>query len=312
VRTTIYFDLIKAFRHVDPVDYGAWILYGNTDLRKPSHDAVIEAASFPSVRADLAVWGQVYRYDDGIAVQLYLTITPIIKERESRPELWIINGTKYNGKAYRIELDIPTSFYEFEPMILPNDVVIQYEKPEGIPFYKSRKGGKPIGFLGDIIEFKEIYDDAILVVSDNKKGWVRTKSIPEGRSEAITFSKGMVRLLRGDWRGSLENFSRVLENKDIPQDLRIHSLIYSALAKEKIDHAGTQEFESAYGLNRLDKGAASYLLMSRIAEVERAKRQSDRTKLEVSVNKLRKDLDAVRVLFAKDDEWLKHVEDYLQ
>ncbi|ODS29933.1 MAG: hypothetical protein SCARUB_04965 [Candidatus Scalindua rubra] len=312
VRTTIYFELSKAFRSYGSTDKGAWILYGIEEMREPSHNAAIDAASWPSVHADLVIWGQVHRYDDGVAVQLFLTVTPIIKKRQVRPELWTISAPKYNGEAYRVELDIPGRFYEFEPLILTKDVVIQYEKPEGIPLYRSRQGGETIGFLGELFYFLEIHDDALRLRSDDTEGWVRTKNISKGHSEAITFAKGMVRLLRGDWKGSLESFSKVLENSNIPQNLRVHALIYSGLAKEKTDSSGMQEFEAAYRLNRLDKGAASYLLMSRIMDIVRAKRQSDKTKLEVCVHKFKKDLKSVKVLFVNNDKWLQHIEDFLQ
>lgn len=309
VRTTIYFELVKAFQHSDPTDKGAWILYGIDELSAPSHDAVIDACNWPSVHADLAVWGQVYRYDDGVAVQLYLTVSPIIDTRLIRPELWIINVEKNNtNQPNKIEIGIPGRFYEFEPMVLSNDIIMNFDKPEGMPLYEKRKGGKQKGFVGKVILFKEIYDDAIHITTDALDGWVRTESFPKGKSEALSFAKGLVRLLRGDFQGAQVSFSNVLKNENIPQNIRIHSLIYPGLIKEKTGYSGRLEFEEAYQMNKLDKSAASYLLMSEIAQIERTKKNAEKAELKAN---LKRDLKEVKNLFDKGDQWLQHVEQYL-
>ena len=312
VRTTIYFGLSQAFRSKDMPEKGAWILYGIDELNEQSHDAAITASSWPSVRADLAVWGLVRRYDDGVVVQLFLTITPLIRERRVRPEYWTVIVPDANGKTFEIARDIPGLYYEFEPLTLKKRVVIEYEKPEGIPLYGSRYGGEIRGYLGEIIYFSEIYDDALLLQSNGVEGWVRLPKLSSQRSEAVSFVKGMVRLLRGDWRGCLEDFAAVLSNANIPQNLRIDALLYTGLAKEKTGESGRQEFERAYQINRLDKSTVSYLLMSRIADIVRARRRNDEKRIDVSIHKFREAVKSTRVLFAENDKWFQKIESFLK
>ena len=304
VRTTIYFEITKAFRAVDAPDKGGWILYGQEDLPQPSHDAVLAAAKWPSVRADLAIWGQVHQYDDGVVLQPYLTLTPLIKKRRVRPELWTLILKDGAGEPFRLELDIPGQFYQFEPLLLTAETILAFENPQGMPLYSARQGRETIGSLGEVIRFYEIYDDALLIVTNGIKGWVRTKPITRQQSEAIDFSKGMVRLLRGDWRGARQSFAAVLRNSNLPQNLRIHALIYTGLAKEKGGVSGRNEFTSAYAINRLDKAAAAYLLMSQAAEIARLQQSEAREQLPKARHNLQTTLSATKNLFTKEDPWL--------
>lgn len=306
VRTSVYFELIKAFRAVDNPDKGAWILYGQQPLEQASHDAVLAAASWPSVRADLAVWGKVHPYDDGVVVQLQMTLTPLLKKRQVRPELWVVTLNAGNERQ-RFELDIPGQFYEFEPMLLSREVLVEFQNPQGMPLYSDRYAGQQIGRLGEVIRFYEIYEDSILIATDGKKGWVRTRPLADHESEVISFSKGMVRLLRGDWRGARQSFSQVLENTATPQKLRIHSLIYRGLAKQQGGVSGRQDFADAYALNRLDQTAAAYLLMSRLADIAALQPQNDREALHQAERRFKSDLAATRRLFDKDDQWYRRL-----
>lgn len=313
VRTTIYFDIVKAFQHVNVVQKGSWIIYGLDEMAAPTHDAAIDAASWPSVQADLVIWGKVYAYADGAAVQLYLTITPILASKHDRPELWRISSSRQDGKPYSFELDLPSRQYEFEPILLSSHVIVQHDKPEGVPLYRhKRKGDQPKCFLGKLDRFVKIEENAIYVESETCEGWVRTEKIGTEAGEVTDFVKGFVRLLRSDWDGARQSFSRVLSHDNIPQDIRIHSLIYSGLAREKKGLSGMKEFEAAYRLNNLDKGAVSYLLMSRISEITRLKQGGNQDKIEEQVSALREEMQAVKVLFGTSDKWFQTIVDFLQ
>ncbi|MCP4672425.1 MAG: hypothetical protein GY857_14100 [Desulfobacula sp.] len=302
--TTVYFEMIKAFKSIDNPDKGAWILYGMENLEQQNHDAALLAAGWPSVRADLAIWGQVHIYDDGVVVQLYLTLTPLIKKRRIRPELWHLNFNDGNVPL-RLELDIPGKFYQFEPFLLPDKIILAFENPQqGIEIYSKRQGGQVIGTIGEVMRFYEIHENSILLNSDGVKGWVRIKPILQRQSEAIDFSKGVVRLLRGDWRGSRRSFNNVLNYPNLPQHLRTHALIYIGLAKEKAGKTGLNEFKQAYSINPLNKVAAAYLLMGRVSKILRLKKTSSQKQLQNARYDLQKTLSATRFLFEQEDPWI--------
>ncbi len=307
VRTTVYLEMIKAFRSTDAPDKGGWILYGREPLEESSHRAVIAAASWPSVSADLALWGEVQEYAEGAAVQLYLSLSPVLNKRQVRPEVWQVKLKGRKGPI-RIGLDLPEPFFEFEPLLIDKEAIVRFKDPEGMVIYSSRTGGHPIGRLAEVMRFYEIHNDAIKIATAGKKGWLRIPPISTRKSEAIDFSKGMVRLLRGDWAGARRSFNAVLEIEKLPQHLRIHTLIYIGLAKEKAGISGRNDFEQAYALNRLDRTAASYLLMSRLADISRFQRQADAGPLAAGIARCRKDLKETKILFSRDDPWFKKLE----
>jgi hypothetical protein len=156
--------------------------------------------------------------------------------------------------------------------------------------------------------FYEIYDDALLIATENRKGWVRTPLITGHESEAVVFSSGMVRLLRGDWRGAQRDFDNLLARSDMPQELRVHALLYRGLVKEKAGNVGRAEFETAYRLNPLDRSAAAYLLMSRLADISRLQADHQDKQLGSAWNRLQQTLDATRPLFPADDPWIKEID----
>ena len=305
IRTTVYLELVKSFKQVGSPEKGVWILYGNEDMQEATHDAAIKASTWPSVRADVAVWGQVLDYNNTVVIQLYFTITPIIEERKVRPEKWNINAVSQNGKSFDFQVGVPGLFYEFEPLVLSKNSIINFERPQGIPVYNQRHQGQIIGNLGEVIYFLEIHDDAIRIKSDNITGWVKTANIGKTKSEAIPFSQGIIRLMRGDYSGAISSFSVVLDNQHIPQMLRIHSLIYIGLAKEKKGSSGISEFNKAFNLNRLEKNSASFLLMGRVADIVRAIKHGKTTHYKKAMVELRKDLKKVKLLFPNDDDFIR-------
>lgn len=311
VRTSLYFEMIKAFSAIDAPDKGAWILYGEEPAAAPTHDAILATAAWPSVRADLAIWGQVHAFDDGVVLQLYLSLTPLLRQRQVRPELWSLTLRGRDRKQYQLSLDLPGRYYAFEPVLLSREAILQLSTPQGIRLYSARQGGEPIGSVGEVMRFYEIYDDALLIATDGRKGWVHTRAITRSDSEALAFAKGMVRLLRGDWRGAQQSFAIVLANPAVPQGLRIQALLYTGLAMEKGGGSGRKEFEAAYRLNRLDRSAAAYLLMNCLADLARMQAGADSAVQAAALARGRQTLNTTRPLFAVDDPWLHKVEQIL-
>ena len=313
IRTTIYVELIKAFQHSSTTQKGAWILYGLDPMNQASHQAAIDAASWPSVRADLTIWGQVRDFPDGVVVQLYLTITPILLDRSIRPEKWEIHFKNNHGtRETTLEMNLPGLYYEFEPFILPNEVIYQFEYPQGIPLYSKRSGGEKIGRLEELMRFYEVYDDAILVQSGGLSGWLRSADLSKLDSEAMDFIKGAIRLMRGDWRGAENSFNKLLSNKKVTQNLRIQTLIYIGIAREKSGKDGSKQFQQAYNLNKLDRTSAAYLLMSRVALLKRAQQLPSGDSFNESMRLLKKDYNKVKGLFPKNDAWLVKIASLIQ
>ena len=88
------------------------------------------------MRADVVVWGDVMRVDQDYIVQSYLAVIPVLLERKVRTDIWRLLDT---GTGMKVELGLPRTFYEFEPIILSAAMVQRYESPSRVPLYKEPK-----------------------------------------------------------------------------------------------------------------------------------------------------------------------------
>lgn len=306
VRTTLYFEVVKGLSELDAPRKGAWVIYGLSKIDSATHDAVVDSILWPSVRGDLAFWGQVHKFDDGAVVELYLSVTPLLQQRQVHPEVWRLTLRNTAGQPTNVTLETSKNFYTFEPIILSPEAIVTVSTPEGIDVFADRKGGKPVGKLDTgVMYFDKIYDDAIFI---RNQGWVRTPPISGPKSAPIAFVSGVISMLRGDWQGARQRFGNVLASSDIPQELRVQSLYYRGLVTERSGQVGREDFEAAFRLNPLDRTAASYLLMSRVADMSRLQSRGNANALKSASERLRQTLEFSRPLFPVNDPWLKGIE----
>ena len=157
VMTTLFFEVSRAF--TGPARKGVWILYGREPLPELTHRAAILASSWSSVRADVAVWGTATPYGDGVAVQIFLTITPLSEQREVRPEIWSLPVA--DGDA--LSLELPRRYYEFEPFALPSELLQAYASPEGVPLYATATGDRVVGHARGAFYFRDYSENGVLL-----------------------------------------------------------------------------------------------------------------------------------------------------
>ena len=308
VMTTLFFEITKAFAARSPIEKGVWILYGHEPLEQETHDAAIRESSWPSVRADIVVWGSIRNYGDGIIVQSFLTITPLADERQVRPEIWSVHTTGRTDKTAKLKIGLPRRYYEFEPFRLSDDAIQKYFSPNGVPLYSSRNDGELVGFARGAFRIYTSENGGIqLEGSQGVRGWARLPELAEVDIQAITFSQSLIRYMRGDWRGAISALSNIAKAPETPQALRIDSLIYAGIAKEKIGQSGRSEFEKAYAINRLNGTSARYVIMGRISDIERLRRTGDIDSVVAGVRDLSRFIDSTRALFSLDDVWLREV-----
>jgi len=272
-------------------------------LQASTHQAAIRAASWPSVRADIVVWGRASRYGDGIVVQSFLAVTPLIEQRTVHPEVWTLMA-RTNGEPVRLSIGLPRHYYEFEPFVLPASQVQAYTSPGGVPLYSSPTGGAVVGHAGGAFSFVEFTRDGVKLDADHVQGWARLPPVPGSGRHAIRFAQAMVRFLRGDWAGAAADFSAVVADADVPRALKLDSQLLRGMTNEQRGRSGAADFESAYRSNPLDQVAARCVIMGRLSAMQRmsdaAERAAGREALTAFVAK-------TTPLFVADDPWLAAV-----
>lgn len=309
VMTTLFYDLSRAFDSQSATQKGVWILYGREPLDAASHDAAVRAASWPSVRADVAMWGRATPYDDDIVVQSFLTITPLAAQRSVRPEVWTVRMTGGPEETVDLTVGLPGRYYEFEPFVLPRELVKTYTSPEGVPLYDSENGDKIVGYSSGTFRFLKYKDEGLLLSSPSGiTGWARLPPLPSEGAHALVFAQGVIRFMRGDWAGASGAFRSVLQDRDTPSALRVDTRILLGMAMEQGGRSGLEQFEAAYAANRLDRRVARFMIMGRLSKIEKALARDDDQAVRRQWEVLDGFLKKARILFPSNDEWLAKVE----
>jgi hypothetical protein len=297
VSMTVYFEMLKAFSSSSGAERGAWILYGQDEFDDPSHKGAVNSASWPSVRADIVVWGNATRFGDGIIIDPRITRTPISRQRKEQPEVLRADFKTPTGE-YDLSLANSAAFFDLEPFVLPNTFIEESDNySKGIPIYKSADSSKPGEFTSNVVYFLEVTDKAALVRYDGtKEGWIKFPRLPREDLSMVYFGQGLIHILRGDWRGATRSFEELNEFPSLPNSMRIDTNIYLGIARYKLGRSGLAEFRRASTLNGFDRDAVKFHLIGLLLDY---RQKRDRELLD----ELDKSIEKHQVLFSTDDPW---------
>jgi hypothetical protein len=311
VMTTLFFEVSRAFDAPSGAPKGVWILYGRERLSEQSHRTAIAAATWPSVRSDVVLWGRATPYSDGVVVQSFLTITPLAAQRHVRPHVWSLSvepPETVRGAAVDVSVGVPRLYYEFEPFVLPGTLVQAYTSPEGIPLFASQTGGAIVDYARGAFYYVAFASEGVLLRSSRGvEGWARLPPLPKKSSHAIAFAKGAIRVLRGDWPGAIPALQEVLADPTVPRALEIDARLLLGLANEQLGGSGLSPFEQAYALNRLDRTAASYVIMGTLSQIGQARRRGDAAAAQAGWRTLARFAQETSALFPPNDRWFGDV-----
>lgn len=300
VMTTLYFEFTKAFDNRG--EKGVWILYGNEPLEGDSYDAAIRRASLSSARADVVVWGNVTPYGKDLVVQSYLAVTPISEERTVRPEIWRLVRNKDGEGQIALEVGLPRLFYDFEPFGVPADLVQKYRSPDGVPLYSDPHGEKIVGHIDGAFVFIGFAEDSVeLRLDSGTEGWVHLTDLHREGIQANGFSQALFRYLRGDWSGAEAAFERILALPDLPQGIRVDSLLLLGSAIERRGRSGLKYFNDAFMSSPYDRASAQYLILGYLSEMTRSGPDENTAAMRQAVSKL---IGETTKLFPQGDPWI--------
>lgn len=279
----------------------AVMIFREMPLADSSHEAAIAAAMKLGTLAHLVLWGESYEYPDGVVVQAHLSTTPhLYQGREKRPELWLLSVP---GTDIQVRSELPRELYEFPPIILSPEAARHYQDMDGLIIYRDRQFTQPVGRFRDVFRAFKYEPDAVFLESGGASGWVPLPHLTDESNEVVDFASAYVRLLRGDWPGAAQLLRRVVSRVDITPEVAIDARIFLGVAEEKMGRSGLSRFKEAIELNPYDRGAATHLLMGRLAEAVRKTGQPRKEAVEA----LRRDMAALSFLFSPDSLWIARV-----
>lgn len=264
------------------------------------------AGMAPGALCHVVLWGQVYRYRDGVALETHLTTTPWLSEgRVARPEIWEI---AVPGTEFKLRSELPREVYELPTTILGNDAAQHYADFDGLVIYRDRSFTQPIGRFRNTYRAHRYWADAAYVTSNGITGYVPLPHVAAARGETVDFVAAYIRLLRGDWPGSTERLRKLLANGALTPEIAVDTRLFLGLIEEKLGRSGLAYFEQALAFNPYDRAASAYLLMGRLTEVQRARGAARAAALD----RMRADRDRYRPLFPDDSQWLRMMERIMQ
>ena len=123
-------------------------------------------------------------------------------------------------------------------------------------------------------------------------------------NQTSSFTKAVLKYLRGDWQGASQDFDLILKDSDVPQAVRIDCAIYSGVAKIRLGGEGQYLFEMAYKENPYNRVSAQYVMMGLVAKVFAG---GSRQYLAALRSVLKKHYEQSKPRFDNNDPWLANV-----
>lgn len=286
----------QTFREAD-TDTRAVMILLEKQLSAPTHLAAQDAGESLGSLSHIVMWGEAYRYSDGVVVETHLSLTPGLFGRPSRPELWEV---RVPGLAESVRSELPREVYQLAPVTLGLEAAKHFSDFDGLTIYADRAFTRPIGRFRDIFRALRYESDAVYLTSGGKTGYVPLPHLYDERNETVDFVAGYIRILRGDWPGAAQLFRNVLERPDLTRDVAMDSRIFLGLTEEKRGRSGLRHFEEAAALNPYDRAAAAYVLQGLLAEAARRTGPGRAAMLAT----LDQRMEGARPLFPENGEWL--------
>jgi hypothetical protein len=209
------------------LDFGSGeIAWSKRSLDEQSTEYALGAAQ--GTESDLVLWGFVQKYGSGTLTQSFLTFWPNSTSGTSSHD-WLVSYGRHE-----LRLGLPSTNYVFSPLILPDDMVARYSRPDAIHIC-ARKGESCTGITLSPSLFRgERQEGEFALVSQpgGVRGWVFLPDIGDAQGEVIDFTGGMIAYLRRDYeRASTMLYKLLKSNASGP--LIMDAMVLAAIADSR-------------------------------------------------------------------------------
>jgi hypothetical protein len=244
--------------------------------------------------SDLSLWGSVEKYGPGVVVLANLHVA---QNRAATDNLqkWIV---KYGDQ--QLELKLPNSSYQFSPLVLSNDVVAEYSRPNQIRVCQEKKSDCDGNRLGSPFRSIRIEGDFVLVRQPSgATGWVALPDLSQAQGEVIDFTAALISYLRGDFEQAEQLFSSVRDSKS---DSLVHNDASFLAAISRFRRGqGIDVLRTAHEQNTYSRFGVQALVMANLSSAQTSKPGQGRTARLKEAEGL---IGSYRHLFPATDPWL--------
>jgi hypothetical protein len=293
-----------------PSDPDAVVSWNTSTLPDSSYESAEETAK--QVHYQLVLWGSIVPVADGVVAQPLLSILMDDIVSKYAPT-WTFSLPDRNGLMLRLVVTIPRLRYELPPITLSGDLLKRYSESSVLKLYKGKNDeppspdnlGTPMGEVGD--DYKALRDEGDFVLTQPKDetgankgeaGWLYLPDL-SGDNEVVDFVGGLIRLLRRDYRRSINLLQRISRSGS-SDTLKIDSLLLQALAKTKLGDDASPLIDSALKINPYLQTTIKYKIINLLSQIESASGAARKT----AVSNLAQQIAESNYLFSPRDDWL--------
>jgi hypothetical protein len=265
-----------------------------------SPEEALQAAT--ETESDLALWGGAAEYGSGVVVTANLVVSQ--NPSAAAPlRKWTVTV-----RDQKLELGLPSTSWQFSPLVIGNDLVAKYSRPNQLRVCKEKAvdcDGKPLGnpfreirVEGDFVQVRQPSGDV---------GWVALPKLAEAQGEVVDFNAALISYLRGDFEQAESYFDSVHKS---PAEvvIRQDAGLLAGLARFRRG-LGIDALRAAHAENPYSRYAVQAVVMADIASAAALGAGGVR---DGHLKEARELTSSYRHLFAAEDPWLRSVERYLQ
>jgi hypothetical protein len=268
---------------------------GQIEWSRRSIEDTPEAATqvLSETGSDLALWGAVQEYGPGVIVTSNLMVA-------QRPATLQRQKWEIAGRGAKVQIGLPSGSYQFSPLIISNEVVNKYSRPDQIRVCKAKLPVCDGPLLGNPFRAMLLEGEFVLVrQSSRAAGWIFLPNLSEAQGEVFDFTAALISYLRGDFEQASRYFGNVRDSK--AESLVRNDAALLGGVSDFRRGVGIEGIEAAHRRNPYSRFAVQALVMARLALAIRSENVQAR---DLQIEQARRLLDSYRHLFTADDAWL--------
>ena len=263
-------------------------------------EAAIQAAV--ATKSDMALWGDVEEYGPGVVVAANLAVPPS-RTSAAEQQKWTVTV-----RGLKLELGLPNVGYQFSPLLISNEVVAKYSRPNQIRVCAEKLLDCAGAALGNPFRSIRIEGDFALVRQPSgATGWVALPNLSEAQGEVVDFTAALISYLRGDFEQAETYFAKVRDGN--AESLVHHDAALLAGISRFRRGLGFEALQAAHTQNPYSRYAVQALVMADIAAA--ASPAAGETR-DTHVKEATGLIEAYRHLFAVNDPWLRSADQSLR
>jgi hypothetical protein len=259
--------------------------------------------------SQIVLWGDAREYGPGVIVASNLVVPPGEPALRGR-HTWVVTV----GGA-TLEIALPSIRYQFSPLIISNEVVAKYSRPDQVRICEAKVVDCAGRLLGNPFKAERVEGDFALARRPNGSiGWVPLPNLSASQGEVVGFTAALISYLRGDFEQAETYFTTVRDGRPLPGQGTREYTSESLVRNDAAVLAGISKFRRGQGIeglrdahsqNPYSRYGAQALLMADVAAASTLPAGDVKAS---HVKEARELVEAYRHLFPPDDPWLGGVD----